>query len=369
MALTTPVGDLRLGERQLVEIARALLVDSRVLILDEPNSALNAPESERLFRVVRQLRARGVAVVYVSHRLEEVVALADAITVVRNGRVVATRPSAAWRLTDLVTAMIGRAPDPPARAARQRRSDQGALRLEGVSVDGQLADVSLTAAPGELVGLAGLEGAGTQAIFDAVFGLRPPDRGRVILPDAGTGPRTVMEAVRRGVAYVPPDRRTLGLMLDADILANLVQVGAGTLGRHGFRLRRRELAGRASEVSRALRVKAPSLAAPASQLSGGNQQKIVLGKWLEAEPRVVLLNDPTRGVDVGAKAEILAIVERLVQEGRVVLLASSELPELVRCDRVLVLYRGRLVGQLTGEALTEHRLLEAINTGERGALT
>jgi len=363
--LSTPLAALRLGERQLVEIARALLQESDVLILDEPNSALNTRETERLLSVVGGLRARGVAVVYISHRLEEVFRIADEVTVLRNGRVVDRRPTVETSIPEVVRAMIGREPTAIAtNRAPAHRVDGEPARLVDVTVPGRLDGVCLEARPGEVVGLAGLEGAGMLAVFDVLFGQAQPSAGAVRVAGVDRPPRSVREAVRRGIARVQSDRRRAGVALEQSVLENLSHVTAGVLRRYGPLPARGRLRARARARCEDLSIRTASLAAPVRQLSGGNQQKVALGKWLEAEPRVVLLDDPTRGVDVGAKAEIYALVRRLADDGRVVLFASSELLEYaLLCDRVVVFHRGRVRGELAGHAADEHRLLEAINTG------
>lgn len=363
VGLDAPIGALSVDERQLIEIAKALLADAEIVILDEPTSALNAAESERLFGVVRRLRERGVAVIYISHRLEEVFQISDVITVMRDGSIVTTVDVASTSIPEIVAAMIGRKPSEP--IDRMRRTSLGPpLHVEALTVDGRVHDLSLVAAPGEIVGLAGLEGSGVGTVFDVLFGVGSPDAGRVRLPDQSPAPRSVPAAVRRGIARVPADRRSDGLMLDQSVLTNISHVSAGVLGRQGFVLRRRRLEQRAAARRDALQIKAASLDAPVGHLSGGNQQKVVLAKWLEAEPQLLLLDDPTRGVDVGAKMEIYRIIEDLAAKGHIILFSSSEHQEYVRlCDRVIVLYQGRCAGELAGEALTEHRILEAINTG------
>jgi ABC-type sugar transport system ATPase subunit len=340
--LDRETGTLRLGERQLVEIARALLVESRVLILDEPNSALTAAETERLFGVVRGLRDRGVAVVYVSHRLEEVFAIADRITVLRNGAVVWGRPVDGLEIPDVVEAMVGRRPEEFFGGA------EDAPRVSGRD------DLGLR-----------LEGAGPEAVMEVIFGVRRPDAGRIVLPGGRAGPRSVAAAVRAGVALIPADRRRAGLMLEHSVVENVSLVTAGTLGRLGPLPRRAAMEARARHWCDALQIKVSSLSAPVSQLSGGTQQKVVFAKWLETDPKVLLLDDPTRGVDVGTKADIYEIGRRLAREGRIVLFTSTELPEFIAaCDRVLVFYRGRVRGELAGEKLNQERLLHAINTGD-----
>ena len=363
--LDAPAASLSLSEQQLVEIAKALLADASVLILDEPNSALNAAETERLFAIMRGLRERGVAVLFISHRLEEVFDIADVITVMRNGRVVTTIPVAGATIPGVISLMIGREYSEAAPAASHADYESPALRLQKVTVRGQVEDVSLSVAPGEIVGLAGLEGSGVSAVLAAIFGMERPATGTITMPDGRPAPHSIPESVRAGIAMVPADRRHDGLMLSADILTNIAQVTAGTLGRFGFFLRQGQIEERAKAQVAELDIVAGSVRSPVNELSGGNQQKVVIAKWLEADPRVVLLNDPTRGVDVGAKDEIYEIVRDLAAEGRMVVFVSTELPEYVHlCDRVLVFYRGRVCGELSRGRITTHSLLEAINTGQ-----
>ena len=362
--LDAPAGQLALSEQQLVEIAKALLADAALLILDEPNSALNAAETERLFDVVRDLRDRGVAVLFISHRLEEVFEVADDITVMRNGRIVTRLDPAETSIPEVVSLMIGRQYTEVAGTISHADYEGAPLRVEGLSVRGQVEGVEFSVAPGEIVGLAGLEGSGAAVVLETIFGMERPTTGAITLPDQSPGPSSIRDAVRAGIAMVPADRRSDGLMLSADIITNMAQVTAGALGRFGFMLRKGQIEDRTHQQVQDLDIVADSIQAPVNELSGGNQQKVVIAKWLEADPRVVLLHDPTRGVDVGAKEEIYEIVRSLAEERRIVLFASTELPEYVHlCDRVLIFYRGRVCGELERGDITTHRLLEAINTG------
>ena len=367
VGLARPVGRLRLADQQLVEIAKALLADARLLILDEPNSALNASESERLFAIVRKLRERGVAILFVSHRLEEVFALADIITVMRNGKVVREVATTDTDISAIVADMVGERGLQPRRRRGSTTADgpvaQG-LTIDSVTVDGEVSDLTFTAAPGDVIGLAGLDGSGTTAILDALFGLKPLASGRVILPGGGSAPASPQAAVKAGVALVPADRRPDGLARAEEIGANISTVTAGVLGRFGRVLDQAAMDRAASARADALNLVRRSLRQPAGSLSGGNQQKVVLAKWLGTDPDVILLNDPTRGIDVGAKAEIYRVIERQADAGRIVLFHSTELPEFaLLCDRVLVFYRGRMVGALAGADASPRALLEAINVG------
>jgi ABC-type sugar transport system ATPase subunit len=362
------IKSLRLAEQQLVEIAKALLADARLLILDEPNSALSARESERLFEIVRGLSRRGVAVLFISHRLEEVFALCDRITVLRNGRTVRDAAVSNTSVAAVVAGMLGPAGPSVERARSTHRRDGPALTLDRVTLAGAFADVSFSVCPGEVVGLAGLEGSGANAIFDVLFGLRTATRGMILLPGGRPAPASPQDAVSRGVALVPADRRVEGLALEQDITENMVQVTVGALGRFGAWLRRSELDRRSTGRADALRLNRRDPRQAAGSLSGGNQQKLVLGKWLEAEPQIILLNDPTRGVDVGAKAEIYRIIEQQAEAGRILIFHSTELSEFEHvCDRVLVFRHGRIGEELAGDAVDEHRLLHAINFGASSA--
>ncbi|MEV4675799.1 MULTISPECIES: sugar ABC transporter ATP-binding protein [Actinomadura] len=363
------VGALPLADRQLLEICRALLQDPRVLILDEPTSALPRDAAARLAAVTRRLAGRGLAVLYISHFLEEVMRVATRVTVLRDGRVVLPgAPAADVGLDSLVTAMLGQpARHAEAAAAAPRRpggaaAARTAVALASVTVPGRLRDVSLTVARGEIVGLAGLQGSGHLAVLDAVCGRARPASGTVRLPD-GRSPRSPRHAVTMGVAYVSGDRKGRGLMLDKALWENITSVSWLGQGRGGVMPRRSRLVARSREHLERLRVRG-GVHARASDLSGGNQQKAVFAKWLDADPDVLVLDDPTRGVDVGARGELHGIVRGLAAEGKAVLIASSDLAELVElCHRVVVLQHGRIVAALAGDRLTEQELSLAMNAG------
>jgi ribose transport system ATP-binding protein len=364
----TLVGDLDLDDRQLVEISRVLVERPRLLILDEPNSALNERETGRLFSVLRELRADGVTMLYVSHRLEEVFEIADRITVMRNGHLVFTRDRADVTMADVVQGMVGTAQTelfPPRRATvTNGGADRDALEVRGLSAGDELRDVSFTARPGEIIGLAGLEGSGVATLLGVLFGTRRATSGEVRYPDGQGLPRSPTGAAARGISLVPADRRRQGLMLDRSVVRNitLVTVGAGAGGSPWLRPMAMLAAAR-RQIAR-LQIKVADPQAPVGSLSGGNQQKVVLGRWLEAEPRLLLLDDPTRGVDIGAKREIYLLIRQLADEGRIVLFRSTEHPELVGlADRILIFYRGQLRLDLEGGTVDDHVVLQAINTG------
>ncbi|HST83404.1 MAG TPA: sugar ABC transporter ATP-binding protein [Kineosporiaceae bacterium] len=369
------VGSLSLAERQLVEIAKALLTRPRVLILDEPTSALDDAGSARLLHVLRVLRDRDVAVVFVSHILEEVMALSDEVTILRDGAVVvAAAARQDMTIERIVAAMLGdrgeatsRTVPPgagPASAPEPSAGPAAHLLAEDITVEGVLHGVRVAARQGEILGLAGVVGAGHHELMEVLSGGQPTATGRLTLPDGPDRPRhpprDLRSAVRCGVAVVSGDRR-IGLMQDDPIWVNVAQVRSVALGRDGLVLRRRVLRERAQRRAEQLSVKTASVDLQAGLLSGGNQQKVVLAKWLEAAPSVLLLDDPTRGVDVGSKAEMHDLVKRFSRDC-VVVLCSTDLDELVSlCDRVLVFRRGRVAAELLGEDLTRHALLEEMN--------
>jgi len=380
--LRQPVGSLSLAQRQLLEIAKALVPGPRVLILDEPTSALEAASTETLLGMLEVLRDRQVAVLFVSHILEEVMQLCDEVTVLRDGKpVLEGQRMEQLTVQAIVDAMLGdRARRELALASRGRpavrppllsdgaaggaRGPGAELSLQGVGVARRLDNVSLTAAPHEIVGLAGLAGSGHHTVIELVSGQRKPDAGRVLLPSGKQVPRGLRNAIASGVALVTGDRRRFGLMLDKPVWENIAIVRAFALAREGVVIRKRRVRKRAQDQVQRLRVRTRSLDQRAGSLSGGNQQKVVFAKWLNAQPSVLLLDDPTRGVDVGAKAEMHALIRSAAEAGAIVLLASTDLDELEHiCDRVLVFYRGQICAELSGVELRSHVVLEAMNTG------
>jgi ABC-type sugar transport system ATPase subunit len=356
--LRVPLGSLSLAQRQLVSMARALSCDCRLLILDEPTASLSSRETAVLFALLRRLRVQGVSVLYVSHRLEEVFALADRITVLRDGAWVATRPTGELDRPELIRLMVGR--EVGALFTRQRgNAALGAVRLEvtGLRRRGAFAEVSLSLRAGEIVGLAGLVGAGRSEVARCIMGLDRPDAGRVWLDGVPLHLGDVRRAIRAGLAMVAEDRQSEGLVLPLSVRENLGMVARRALAPGWIRQRRHERDLATRLVAR-LGVRTPGIEVPAETLSGGNQQKLVLGKWLGVTPKVLLLDEPTRGVDVGAKAEIHRLILGLAAEGVATLLISSELPEILAlCDRVLVLRQGHLVGELPGATATQEDVL------------
>jgi ribose transport system ATP-binding protein len=366
-----PLGSLTIGEQQLIELCRVLLEDPRLLILDEPNSALNEQETARLFAILQRLRERKITILYVSHRLEEVFAIADRVTVTRNGRELFTKDRAGLSIPEVIEGMIGTHQEAlfPPRVPVTASSDSARLVVRNLSTS-QLRDISCEVRSGEIVGLAGLEGSGVATLLGVLFGTHRAASGEIIYPDNRGLPANPTEAAKRGICLVPADRHRNGLMLEKSLVDNIAHVGVGAFGSNLSWLNRNRLIGKANRQISGLRIKAASSQALANELSGGNQQKVVIGKWLEVGPKVVLLDDPTRGVDVGAKREIYLLIRQLAADGRIVLFSSTELPELIGlCDRIIVLYRGRIAGELVGDDINNRDLLHLINTGEMAAQT
>jgi ABC-type sugar transport system ATPase subunit len=365
---TGPLGALRLGERQRVEICRALLREPRILILDEPTSALDSHETARLFDVLARLRARGVAIVLVSHFLEDVFSIADRVTVLRDGRsIVDGAPIAEVTKRDVIDAMLGER----TRVVRQDRgvhflSDSGAdsLTVQSIAISDVLQPCDFTVAPGEIVALAGLEGSGVSAVMRILSGQVRADSGTVTMPGGGGAPRDLADAARRRVAFVPADRARVGIFSEQSVGANIASVRSLALKTGRLFLNGRDQSGRAERRVAELEIAPNRIDIPIGALSGGNQQKVVFAKWLEAEPRTYLLDDPTRGVDVHTRAQMHEVIRALAADGAVVLIASSDLEELCTlADRSIVFFHGRAVGEIPAAQLNPHRLLDAINVG------
>ncbi len=353
-----PLGELPLAARQLVAVARALSARSRLLIMDEPTASLSAREADTLLKIVRQLRAEGMCVLYVSHRLDEILGLADRITVLRDGELVATRQVQQLGKDELIRLMVGRAVDETAGGAPARTPGPELLRVEGLGRSGAFHDISFSVHAGEIVGLAGLVGAGRSEVARALIGIDPYQHGAVTVAGAPLPPGDLSAAISAGLALVPEDRQLQGLALPMSVAENLVMVMSPRLARCGLRARARERALVQEQIT-GLAVKTASSALPARALSGGNQQKLVLGKWLAAQPRVLILDEPTRGVDVGARAEIYQQLRALCARGMATLVISSDLPEILNLsDRVLVMRQGEISGELPRTAATQERILE-----------
>lgn len=349
---------LSVAQQQMVEIARALSVQARILIMDEPTSSLTLAEVEDLFRIVRQLREAGTAVIFISHRLEELFALADRVTVLRDGAYVGTRSMAEINTDTLIQMMVGRT-----LADLFPKLDVAAgevvLQVEGLTRAGFFKDVSFELRQGEILGMAGLVGAGRTDVARSIFGIAPADSGVIKINGRPVRINEPQEAMALGLAYVPEDRQHHGLVLPLTIAENITLPILGQLGTAGWLNggRERQLAGQAATQ---LEVKSAGIWQQARELSGGNQQKVVLAKWLTTQPRILILDEPTRGIDVGTKAAVHGLMSSLAAQGIAVLMISSELPEILgMSDRVIVMREGYITGRFSRAEATQEKIMAA----------
>jgi ABC-type sugar transport system ATPase subunit len=352
----TMAGRLPVAIQQMVEIAKALSLDCKVLVLDEPTSALTERETSYLFGIINRLRERGVAIIYISHKLPEVFEISQRIMVMRDGSLVGTRATSEVTPDDVVRMMVGRE---LGTGYPERKGELGevVLKVEGLTREPRFRNVSFELRAGEILGVAGLVGAGRTEVARAIFGVDRPHSGTVYLegqPVRITGPG---QAVDLGIGYVPEDRKDLGLFLGLDIAQN---IGAASLKANsvaGIMSSRRQRA-MAEEYVQRLSIRTPSVQVTTSNLSGGNQQKVLLAKWLAIKPKILIVDEPTRGVDVGAKSEVHAILRRLADAGTAVLMISSELPEVLGAsDRILVMHEGEVTGELSAAEATEEKIM------------
>lgn len=351
--------EMTVAQRQMVGMARALSRKCCLLIMDEPTASLSARETEVLFRIIRQLRSDGVSILYVSHRMEEVFDLSDRVTVFRDGKWVDTQPTKSMTTGSLIQLMVGRE---VGLLARRNESEKrfGPVRLEvrNLSRGRAFQNVSFSVREGEIIGLAGLVGAGRSEVAQAIFGVDPADSGEVLVNGQRLPGNSIKAALAAGIALVPEDRQHLGLVLPMSVGQNLSMAVLKSLTNAGFisTSRHRELT---NQLMKELSIKAASASVATETLSGGNQQKVMLGKWLAPQPKVLLLDEPTRGIDVGAKAEVHRLVRELAAKGMATVLISSELPELLALsDRIVVMRQGAVSGELAGEEATQEKLLE-----------
>jgi ABC-type sugar transport system ATPase subunit len=353
----TRVGDLAISQQQLVQIAAAVARGARILVFDEPTSSLSQPECRRLFDLIARLKRQGVTILYVSHRLEEVFAIADHVTVLRDGHVVETRPTDGFDEAGLVELMIGRPLSAYFPAHLEQEPGEELLRVEGLSSPGRFRDISFSIRAGEILGVAGLVGAGRTELAEAIFGLDRSASGRIFVQGRPLRLGDVRAAMRRGLGLVPEDRKRHGLVLSMNARENISLPILERMSRLGWVRRGREQQLAREYVNR-LRVRAPGIDAPAAGLSGGNQQKLVIARWMAAECGILIVDEPTRGVDVGAKAEIHGLVDSLAGSGAGVLLISSELPEVIHLStRIMVLRGGRMTGMIDRAGASQEALM------------
>lgn len=350
--------NLSIAQRQMVEIARAFSINARILIMDEPTSSLTLNEVDDLFRLVRRLRDEGTAIIFISHRLEELFELADRVTVLRDGAYVDTRQMKGVTRDDLIRMMVGRTianmfPKQDVKAGRV------VLKVDHLTRDGAFRDISFDLREGEILGMAGLVGAGRTNVARTIFGVEPPTSGVIQLDGREIRITSPQQAIALGLAYVPEDRQLHGLFPPMNITANISMPVLQKYARRGW-LRDKAERSAAFNAARQMEVRANNIWQKARELSGGNQQKVVLAKWLSTKPRILILDEPTRGIDVGTKAAVHALMSKLASEGMAILMISSELPEVLgMSDRVIVMREGSITGHFTRAEATQEKIISA----------
>ena len=357
---------LSIADQQIIEIAKAISLDARVLVMDEPTAALSGVEVERLFSVARGLRDKGAGILFISHRFEEVFALCDRITVMRDGRYISVHETAAVTVPEIVREMVGR--DLGALFPKEEATiGATVLKVDGLCRLGVFSDISFEVRAGEIVALAGLVGAGRTEVVRAIFGIDSYDKGSVELHGKPLAPHSPMAGIKAGIGFVPEDRRQQGLVMELSVAKNATLTLRKSLARFGLISGKRERA-TAEDWSERLRVKTPSQDYAVSTLSGGNQQKVVLAKWLATEPKLLIVDEPTRGIDVGTKAEVHRLLSDLAGRGIAIIMVSSELPEVLgMADRVLVMHEGRITAELPRETATAELVMHAATSALEGA--
>jgi rhamnose transport system ATP-binding protein len=362
--VTTTVKRLSAANQQIVAIARALVGEAKAVVMDEPTASLTERETQQLFGIISDLTSSGVGVVYISHRLEEIFAISDRITVLRDGHHITTRPASELDAEELVRLMVGR---PLNELFTRSTSSPGevALEVRGLGRSGEFEGVDLAVRGGEIVGLSGLVGAGRSELAQSIFGISPPEEGEILIDGEEVRVSSPQSAMERGIFYVPEERRSQGLILPFSIKNNITLSILDRISRFGFVPRTERQT--ADRFARELSIRGANISDPASRLSGGNQQKVVLAKSLAREPRILLLDEPTRGIDVGAKSEIYRLIDDLAKEGKAILLISSELEEVLSMsDRIVVMREGRVTGEFErGEATQEDVMTAATGGGDR----
>lgn len=360
----TKISELTVAEQQLVEIARALSLNSKLIIMDEPTSALNKNEAANLFKIIRSLKQHEVTIIYISHKMDEIFEITDRITIMRDGRVIATKPTRSFTHEEIVVMMTGKhlgddyfAKD-ESRANENHAGQTPILSVRDITSNARnLNTVSFDLYEGEVLGIAGLLGAGRTELFKAIFGADRMTGGEISLNGAPVKIKSTTDAVRAGIMLLPEDRKTEGLILQMSIRDNIIEPSLRSISKCGL-LNRRKARAMSGEHTKRMRVKCTSDEQIVGNLSGGNQQKVVFAKWLAAHPKVLMLDDPTRGIDVGSKHEIYGVIRELANQGIGVIFVSSEMPELVGvCDRVLVMRDGSIVSEAIGDAINENNLM------------
>jgi ribose transport system ATP-binding protein len=354
----TVVGTLTVASQQMVEIAKALSFDSRVLIMDEPTSALNDTEIAELFRIIRQLKDRGVGIIYISHKMDELKQISDRVTVLRDGEYVATVATADTSVQAIIGMMVGRTLADVTPTHGTTEMGDVALEVKHLNAGPLVRDVSFALRKGEILGFAGLMGAGRTEVARAVFGADPVESGEIVVNGVKAEIKRPSDAVARGIGYLSEDRKRFGLATGMDVESNIVMSDLGKFLSLNFFLRRAQMRKAASRFISLLAIRTPSPTQPVRLLSGGNQQKIVIAKWLERDCDVLFFDEPTRGIDVGAKSEIYKLLRSLAGQGKAIVMISSELPEILRMsDRIVVMCEGRITGELSASDATQERIM------------
>ncbi len=357
LAPQTRIGDLTVARQQMVEIAKALSHKSRILIMDEPTAALNNAEIEELFRIIRQLKSEGVGIVYISHKMDEIQRIADRITVMRDGRYINTVP-AQTPMAEIIAMMVGRTLEHSEKTVPDTAANEVLLDVRHLNRGRAIRDVSFTVRRGEILGFAGLMGAGRTEVARAVFGADPLDSGEVWVHGKRIALRTPRDAVQAGIGYLSEDRKHFGLATGMDVESNITLPSLSRWLKGGVFLNQPAIHDISQQMVDKLRIKTPSLTQGSRLLSGGNQQKVVIAKWLVQDCDVLIFDEPTRGIDVGAKSEIYKLVNDLAAQGKAIIVISSELPEVLHLShRILVMCEGRITGDVSGLAATQESLM------------
>ncbi|CAM3434331.1 MULTISPECIES: sugar ABC transporter ATP-binding protein [Paenibacillus] len=361
--LTQEAGECSVGQQQMIEIAKALMTKAKVIIMDEPTAALTEREIEKLFEVIRSLKNEGVSIVYISHRMEEIFTICDRITVMRDGKSVDTKPIPDTNFDEVVRKMVGRELTERYPARHPVPADV-VLEVKNISSKGKFENVSFSVRAGEIVGMSGLMGAGRTEMMRAIFGLDPLDSGEIWVRGKKVNIRKPDDAVKHGIGFITEDRKDEGLVLDFSVRENMALTNLFSFSSKGFISAKKEL-DFVDTLTKRLQIKTHTTETPARNLSGGNQQKVVIAKWIGIGPSVLILDEPTRGVDVGAKREIYQLMNELTERGVAILMVSSELPEVLgMSDRILVVHEGRISGEVSGENATQEQIMTLATGGQ-----
>ena len=356
-------GECSVGQQQMTEITRSLMLDAKTVIMDEPTAALTERETDRLFEVMKKLKNKGVSIIYISHRMEEVFANCDTITVMRDGQTISSRPTEETNMDQIVGDMVGRVMSEYYPARTNVPGDE-IFRVEGFTQPGVFRDISFNLRKGEILGVAGLMGAGRTEIMRAIFGVDPHESGKLYFEGKEIHIKNPRDAIRHGFGFITENRKTEGLILDFSIERNIALPSEERLAQSHVINDKKEF-DFSSELSKRLRVKAQDINLPASTLSGGNQQKVVIAKWVGMHPKLLILDEPTRGIDIGAKKDIYDLMNELTAKGVSIIMVSSELPEVIgMSDRILVIHEGRAAGIVEHKDATQARIMTLATGGE-----